>query len=352
MCRFFLTNGTSIFFHKFLCLNKMVISCLFMILILFGCWEKQDHEITAPQIPYYHFEGNVKDIDLGEELDSIFVNIYAIQLLESPSFRPKTTITDVNGNFAFDSIYVGTYDLIFYRSGYPVLTKSYFQNYNDTTLSFYLSDVYYIGAAQTLQAYTEFQKFAPSKFSFHPTRGYLLILNQSGIHRFKWESSLQQWIFLNSYQIPLEKYKIYNLNIAFGKDATYFYLAQKPDLLHKILMNINYLEIEQSVNLTHYVWDVYYLNDSLYIPSEDQLYVYDEKTFSLQRSATISRQDINISCFYRDKLYFWAADNISGRIYQCDKNLNILKSYVPFTKEGKLVINEMSIDFENKVWFR
>ncbi len=287
-----------------------------------------------------------------EPLDSIAVHIRAIQLAEAPAFIPKKTITDQNGNFAFDTIYVGTYELLFYRNNYPVLSTSYFQNYADTSLYFYCPDVYYITASQTLEAYSEFKNYRPAKFSFHPANMFLISLTGWGIHRFKWESSLKQWIHLRSYWNLLVDYSLENTNIAFGKDATYFYLVQKPDNLHKIKVHVDYLETEQTIRLTHDAWDVYCSNDSLYIPSQNQVYIYDETTLSLQRVIPISNQDINISCFYRDNIYFWAADKISGRLYQCDKNMNILRTYATFTKNGKFVIKEMSIDFEKKVWFQ
>jgi hypothetical protein len=151
---------------------------------------------------------------------------------------------------------------------------------------------------------------------------------------------------------PLGVNGLENMNFALGKDATYFYLVQKPDYLYKIEVHADYLEIAQKIQLIHYAWDVYCAHDSLYIPSQNQVYIYDEATLSLQRVIPISNQDINISCFYRDNIYFWAADKISGRLYQCDRNMNILRTYATFTKNGKFVIKEMSIDFEKNVWFQ
>ena len=91
---------------------------IFLSLVISACWEKQSHEIMAPEPAHYCLKGIVKDIDLNETLDSIRVKINTIQLLETSKSFSKTTFTDAQGKFVFDTLYVGAYRMRFYIDWY------------------------------------------------------------------------------------------------------------------------------------------------------------------------------------------------------------------------------------------
>ncbi len=333
--------------------------------IIWACWEKQSHEIMAPEPAHYQLSGIVNDIDLNEALDSIRVKITTIQLLETSKSFSKTTFTDAQGRFLFDTLYAGTYQIRFYRDGYEVLKKRYFQNYNDSTITFPLPDVYYIPGSKLIAKYSEFHPdyydghpLRMVKFSFHSEEPFFIVVTDTlgsdadtVFFRHKWDSEKRQWIRIQQYA-KITEIKIGDVNICFGKNASYFYLVDiRKQILYKIRFTATYLKEEERYSLPYPANDIYYAGGKIYISALDKIYVFNEISFNFESELTTSRPDIYITSFFIDNLYIWLSDNEADLLYQCDHELNILKTYVPYVSYGIYNINELSYDFTGKDWY-
>ncbi|MCK4813637.1 MAG: carboxypeptidase regulatory-like domain-containing protein [Candidatus Marinimicrobia bacterium] len=325
-------------------------------LMISACWEKQSHEITRPEPANYQLNGIVKDIDLDESLDSIKVKISTALLLETDISFSKTTFTDEQGKFSFDTLYVGAYQMRFYRNGYEALNKRYFQNYYDSTMTFYLPDVYYIPGSKIFAIHSGFSDSAI--FSFHPEEPYVIFVKNPSsslpdtvIYRHKWDREKQLWIQIQKYS-KITDINIRDDKICIGKTPNYFYLLNKiKQLLYKIQLTATYLKEEERYTLPHFGNDIYYAGEKIYISAFNRIYIYDKLSFTLERELTPSRPDIYITSFCINTPYIWLSDNEADLLYQCDNELKVLKTYVPYYVHGIFHIYEMSYDYTGKDWY-
>jgi hypothetical protein len=238
----------------------------------------------------------------------------------------------------------------FYRDGYEVLNKRYFQNYHDSTITFHLPDVYYIPGSKLYASYSEFKDHIDAKFSFHPEEPYLISLEDS-IYRHTWGSVEQQWIQIQIYS-KITGTKTKDASICFGKIPNYFYLlARTKEILYKIRLSSTYLQKEKEYSLLYNANDIYYAEGKIYISSFDKIYVHDEISFSFEKELTPSRPDIYITSFCIHLPYIWLSDNEADLLYLCDHELKILKTYVPYTGSHIYNITEMSYDYMAKDWY-
>jgi len=94
---------------------------LFGICLLFvSCWERQRHDITAPEIPHYQLTGQVLDRDSHRILSKIEVRIQVRGALFQTDFSTATDTTDSLGKFSFPSLVPGLYNVLGMRERHPV----------------------------------------------------------------------------------------------------------------------------------------------------------------------------------------------------------------------------------------
>lgn len=94
---------------------------LFGICLLFvSCWERQRHDITAPETPHYQLTGQVLDRDSRRILSNIVVQIQVRGLLFETDFSAAADTTDSLGRFAFPSLVPGLYEIFGMREKHPV----------------------------------------------------------------------------------------------------------------------------------------------------------------------------------------------------------------------------------------
>lgn len=106
---------------------KYFIRIIFIILfgINFSCLKKnQEHDITAPEIPYYDISGTVTDIDSDEIIAGAIVQIFPKELLFKVSFTSAIDTTDSQGNYTFQAITPGSFIVFAYRDGSLVLQEN------------------------------------------------------------------------------------------------------------------------------------------------------------------------------------------------------------------------------------
>ena len=106
--------------------------CAIMLPICFlGCWNKQHHEITAPETPVYLLSGRVLDLDSRQPMPGMVVKLTAETMLYDYDFTEATDTTDAEGKYSYAKITPGTYLITGYRQGYPVLEETLVMQHED-----------------------------------------------------------------------------------------------------------------------------------------------------------------------------------------------------------------------------
>lgn len=111
---------------------------LFVLVFWLNCWKKQGHEITAPKTPVYTVMGTVYDIDTKEAIKDIVVSLVPIVMLYDYDFSGATDTTDENGNYQFEKITPGNYEIICLRNSYAVVNKKITVEHKDKEFAIHL----------------------------------------------------------------------------------------------------------------------------------------------------------------------------------------------------------------------
>lgn len=333
---------------------RKILLLITVLLLATSCWETQEHDVTPPVIPYYRMSGMVKDIDFKDGLDSIGIRIYALQLVEAPSFEPQYVLSDSGGKFRIDSVFVGSYKLEFYRNDILVNDAGVFQNYGDTTHTFYVPQTYEIQGAQFVSSYDEISFMQNTAFSFLRNNWYLGGFTGYGFYKYKYNYQTFLWEQLNSYTTELTYNVSKDIGLDYGINSNYAYVTVNNDSLYKFDISASYIEHSKVLTLPGLARDVYFINDTVYVAGENSVYVYDEAGFNLQREMLINAEmndDFLINCIYVKYPYIWVAEENSNLLYQCNFGLKILRTYRPFNGFEPVEIRDMSVDYTGKVWY-
>jgi hypothetical protein len=97
--------------------------------------------------------------------------------------------------------------------------------------------------------------------------------------------------------------------------------------------------------------DVYWWDHRLYLASKGLISVYTDDTLEWQQELSFANPEAWLTSICRDGLYFWITDINDQFLYQCDLELNILKTYAPFFKNQRMTITDMAMDSKSNIWF-
>lgn len=115
------------------------ISLLLVVAMLWSnCWKKQKHEIAAPKTPVYTVAGIVYDKDSNEAMQNIVVSLIPVEMLYDYDFSGAEDTTDANGQYHFDKITPGTYQIICQRNSYAVVDEKLVVEHKDKEFEIYL----------------------------------------------------------------------------------------------------------------------------------------------------------------------------------------------------------------------
>ena len=104
--------------------SVLSVFALLTLTLFLNCWQKQHHEVTAPETPVYLLSGKVLDLDTRQPMQSVVVKLTAQTLLYDYDFTEATDTTDAEGMYAYLKITPGTYLLTGYLQGYPVVEET------------------------------------------------------------------------------------------------------------------------------------------------------------------------------------------------------------------------------------
>jgi len=116
--------------------------CIFILLTGFSwlsCFNKQSHDLNAPEIPHYDVSGTARDIDSDAVLANCTIWLYADDLVYSEvDFECAIDTTDSAGAFHFEWITPGQYIFYAIRNGFYVLKENIVVDYQTRIKDLYL----------------------------------------------------------------------------------------------------------------------------------------------------------------------------------------------------------------------
>jgi len=114
--------------HHFFVLSSSIL------ILFFACFERQSHEVTAPEIPHYDVTGVVRDIDSGEILANCIISLEAVSLaFPEVEFTAISDTSDSTGAYQFKAITPGQYNISLLRDGYRVMNERLLLEYVSKT---------------------------------------------------------------------------------------------------------------------------------------------------------------------------------------------------------------------------
>lgn len=320
-------------------------------LLFGGCWEKQNNEIMRPDIPSYSLQVTVKDIDFKSPADSILVQLSPIMLSETDDYSSHEAWTDYHGEVLFDSVYVGSYYLHFFKNDVLLRTYGYFQKYADSSMTAFVPGIFEISENQRLDFIPVLKNYHPNYFSFSQNSWYSLLFAGDSIFRFKWDTNQSQWTQLQAFKNIININNLSSGAIQLGQNSYDFYMTVRPDSLYKIHILPASLVIEKAIKMDFFVRDVYYYAGRLYVAGIDQVHVYNESDLSPIETFNINQDDFYIQTLYIDQNYIWIFEEYKKWLYQCDLGLNVLRTYQPVIGTLPCVIADASKDYNGKLWY-
>lgn len=112
---------------------KTSLILLILVLVNVSCLKRQNHDISAPEIPYFDITGTIQDADTEENLAGVIVKINVVQLFHEVEFESATDTTDSLGNYLFKAITPGRFKCQVYRDGFMVNEEDLLLQYEPKT---------------------------------------------------------------------------------------------------------------------------------------------------------------------------------------------------------------------------
>ena len=114
-----------------------IIILLLFIFVSCGWFERQDHDITKPEIPSFKVHGHVRKISTGKGIKDLELLLYQEESYDGAWIDQIIVYTDENGYFEFNKVPRGKFYLYIYKDNDDLLDTVVFGviNYDDKELN-------------------------------------------------------------------------------------------------------------------------------------------------------------------------------------------------------------------------
>ncbi len=327
---------------------------LLLIVIAFGmnCWKKQKHEINAPKIPVYTVTGTVYDIDSKESMQEIVVSLVPVQMLYDYDFSGAEDTTDMDGQYHFDNITPGTYQIICWRNSYAVVDENLVVEHKDKEFE--------IDLPKALLARTS---YGPKEFpSFH---GIFWkdadVFAGAGVWKEQVDSRAQQAIMLGDFVGRFSKMGKTTYTLSNPPFYALAYLGRfwttNGDESHTIMYSIDPARgnVDGETNTTFGLRDLTSDGKSLWATT------HLSKIIKFGEHPSIVAQVFDVGApqpygIAWSESGFWISDFTENLILQLDENMQVENSYRPFAWNqvaGVYPLTDikyLAFDFAGNLW--
>ena len=337
-------------------MRKKIKNILLIILfvLLLNCWQKQDHEITRPEIPRYTLSGITVDIDTEKILPKTTIKIQPVQLLYDVQFNMTMIESDSNGYFAIDPIYPGDYTLTVNSGDSWHSTQKIEISHADKDITIKVPKIIY--CKTFLYKYTgnnsnEF--FFPmenaafcitgSKCLINCVRVWGSVTNPAiAVFNLKWNN----WYFDKSYTPTLNYNNLGKMTAGTEK----IYISTKDDSI--LTMNRWTGYVERTTKAPVYIHSLAYntIDKNLYTCSHTEIYILDPVDYSIIKTFQAPSEYLDAMAFNKN---IYTYDNMEYLLRLHDENMNVLSSYAIIDPNSRYQIQDIyDFDFDtyNNLW--
>ena len=342
--------------------DKQIIMCkriniLFFIIVFLSalnCWQKQDHEITRPEVPHYILSGKTIDYDTQKSLPHTTIKIQPVQLLYDVQFNTALIESDSNGNFALDPIYPGDYTLTVYSGDSWHSSRKFGITHADRDITIKVPKI--IFSKFLLKKYTgnssnEFYYpmenaafgIAESKCFINCNRVWGSVTNPAiVVLNLKWNN----WYYEKSFTPSLNYNNIRNMTIGMEK----IYILTKDDSILTMNRWTGYQERIGKVPENIFGLTFNTIDKNLYACSHTEIFRLNPVDYSITNTYSTSSQYLNAMAFNKN---IYTYDNIEYLLRFHDENMNVLTTYAIIDPNSRYQIkNIYDFDFDtyNNLW--
>ncbi|MBN2414113.1 hypothetical protein JXQ31_20735 [candidate division KSB1 bacterium] len=331
---------------------KKIILLLFILLLIFGCWKKQSHDITRPVIPNYIFNGTAMDYDSGEKLAHVPIKLSEYKMLYDVEFGIQIDTTDSNGFFEFDPVYPGYYFYSFQKDGYWLFNKRIEIHHKDTTTIIKVPQVYFAQEFKHTISTNPALAISGSKawcnefwFGSSPANDTYPFIDADLFRIYKQTNKM--WNYENFYISPFYRKNL--TSMAFGRNGLYACVA--PDTLYIINTTDGTLtgKYQLSQNISGITF--YPKKNCIYSCSNSNIYQHEpDNPGNILQSWNFDFPNLSAMAYYR---YIYAYDNNEFLLRQYDEEMNVLTTFALINSlSNAQVFNifDMSFDGYGALW--
>ena len=306
-----------------------------------GCFNFQDHEVTAPEEPYYRLSGQVLDIDSGTPLPEIIVIV-----------GRDSVISDSLGFYEFPAVKSGPHTISVVREQYLVFSHEIMMPFSERIYNLHLPKLIF---AQTMgQTVTSFSQGICWNYETLALLDFLQPTDEMPFYSVLIYEKSGSGGFVLKYDLQLEQnQKTANFGITsfFGSYWTFIRFDAENSLLTEITKSGN---IGQQIEYPYFVQDLTFDGKCVWVTNARNKIVkaqnlngpFDE--FDAPGSGTSG-----IACF-RDT--FWVSDNLENLIFKMNSAMEVVTTYKPVGDrrvEPELFlegINQLACDSQGNLW--
>ncbi len=328
--------------------------CVFVVLLVTNCWQKQVHEITRPVIPHYILDGITIDYDTEKALPHTTIKILPVQLLYDVQFNTTMVESDSNGYFVLDPIYPGDYTLTVYSGESWHSTQKIGITHADRHMTIKVPKVI-------------FAKILLHKFSGHNSNEYFYTADNAafcimgskclincnrvwesitnpaiGVFYLQWNN----WYYKKSFTPSINYNNLRNMSVGTDK----IYILTKDDSILTLNRWTGYPERIGKVPANVFGLTFNTIDKNLYACSHTEIFRLNPVDYTIINTYPATSQYLNAMAFNKN---IYTYDNMEYLLRLHDESMNVLATYAIINPDSKYQIHNIyDFDFDtyNNLW--
>ncbi len=331
----------------------------FSIIFLFNssCFNKQDHDITKPNVPEYILSGSTLDYVTGEPVSNTQIRVQGVAMLYDISFPTQTITSDSVGNYIIDPVYPGSYTIQIIKDDCLLKPQNIQIGHEDREFSLNVPEIQYGNVFPHAIKYDLDGIFRMGS-NKHPCFAIYglqcLIVSEFcdmgislGYYFCIANHTPARWLYKSFTKIDFNPSDIWQLEV----DRDHYYAIKYPDSL------MVFDKWSMSRIGTHAldipVKDVAYnpYDKALYACTDSLLYHLEENTYKAVLVSELPLTGISAMTWNDDKVYLLR--KYEDLVYQINKQIQIEKIYTVVNSSDNTVLDDIydiHFDSSDRFW--
>lgn len=301
---------------------------LMLVSLITSCWNKQEHEVTAPKTPVYIVSGIARDRDSGDILSGIRVVLSAVSLIYEYDFTSASDTTDQTGYYEFLDITPGMYQIKAYRDGFPVNDNSLVVEHKDKTFDINLPKPL---IAKTFYGPPKYKVFSGICWRYSEVLAGVYFYYHRGASSIYVGNFADDFQLLGRYDLIIENPEFHGLAYLGS-----YWAAGGTDEAPKIYsIDPAKGNIDGITDIDYSVVDLTSDGNSLWgTASVGKIIQFGEHPSVV--SSIYNTEIVNPAGIAWDGNNIWTSDSLDGMVFKNDRDISIIESYRTFFWDNAL----------------